>query len=1383
MSELRQKLTFDASQALKTLTKVSQNLDKASASLTKFGNAAQKANTQKISGKFNSLSRAVSNVKAKTKGGLGLKEASAEIQNAQAGLTKLSNGLKKSEQRATAASRAFKSLGSVAKFASGILIGQLAFRAVSSLIAGFEEAIASAIELSKAIGEIQTIAGGGIGSSEKVADDIRQISTALGTSTANIAEGYYQTLSNQVVEAGEAFEFLAETQKLATATVSSTSAAVQAASSIMNSYGERAGSVSDISDKLFKSVELGRLRLEEIGNIMGRVTPLASKLGVSIDELLASIVTMTRQGVKANTAITQMRAILLKLIKPGEDLQSLFTEWGVEDAEEAIRVYGGFEGVLRKIMEHTDGASSRTGELFDRVRALAGVLALNVENGDRYTETLREIEAASGAVDKAIGTLDRSIGRKYQKNVQELKNRWQELAESVIPFLNKTVRTLNVLFGAGSDKVDDYRKELKDLNDSLQRDDIADDYRKSLEQLDSEFEKSSKALANYTLEWNKLPDEIEAATNRMSSIVDVLGTDITESAGVLSEGLSKALSGGFKGLEKNAEEDLQSIDEMLKDHKEKLEVALAPEDKKLTTRYRQLVNNLNSTLSQLGEEAYGTKAFDELSSEAQSIYNEMLSLGRQARTEGEGIVLPSIENYANQIKEAINTKKDAYLQFQEALKSDAETRDVAKSALEKITDISTLRKDIADLVTKQESLIGEDAEKAEERLGNLRDRLEEIELTPTEKEIILNLPLEDIDEFLKQLEQGVKDFTARVPVEFTNVQEALQRELEGKAAKVEAELSESETAIVDELQNITSAFTPTALKDANSELEKEAKNQLNVQKEIRDATKDVKTAIEQQKLVEKLQPEKTAPSEIFSDSYADQYKALQAERSLIEMDDDPRTKARQKALDQHSEEITREIRTADKISDAYDALSTKIQSYAAYLEAYGKALPSDKVKELADEINQFPSEVLNDPAAKFLAEGLKNIEQVNSGLLETKKLTESLEGTEVSVNAPTYEEAQGIQRRREETRPSVGGLPSEEDIKLWDRVMNSSASATEEMNQNISSVSLPTPQAQFLATALLGASTNAKKLETELEETSNVDAKKPVEEFTRAVQNAPTLEGSLGNLSNFDTTSLDGLTTTLNTIDTTTSNISKNFTELKNIITPVGEASINIAEMATSLKGLPSTLTATTDAFTQLAPAFDVLKNKLENAFGSNMSKIIGNIKSIQTPLAQIPGLISQSVAASSALNQQAGTVTTSINRWPLTVQKIIPPIQAAITAMQRLKAAADAALQAASAATSSTSSARYGKYFASGGRGMDTIDAKLSKGEFVVNAQSARKFYSELVALNSGKQPVHREQGGPVTNVGDINVSVQGQETPRQTIREIAQGLRRELKRGTIKL
>lgn len=83
-------------------------------------------------------------------------------------------------------------------------------------------------------------------------------------------------------------------------------------------------------------------------------------------------------------------------------------------------------------------------------------------------------------------------------------------------------------------------------------------------------------------------------------------------------------------------------------------------------------------------------------------------------------------------------------------------------------------------------------------------------------------------------------------------------------------------------------------------------------------------------------------------------------------------------------------------------------------------------------------------------------------------------------------------------------------------------------------------------------------------------------------------------------------------------------------------------------------------------------------------------------------------------------------------------------------------------------------------GRGTDTVPAMLSPGEFVVNAKSASKFYSQLVAMNS---PRGYATGGSVTNVGDITVNLQSTGNTSVDATKIGRMLRQQIRRGALSL
>lgn len=85
---------------------------------------------------------------------------------------------------------------------------------------------------------------------------------------------------------------------------------------------------------------------------------------------------------------------------------------------------------------------------------------------------------------------------------------------------------------------------------------------------------------------------------------------------------------------------------------------------------------------------------------------------------------------------------------------------------------------------------------------------------------------------------------------------------------------------------------------------------------------------------------------------------------------------------------------------------------------------------------------------------------------------------------------------------------------------------------------------------------------------------------------------------------------------------------------------------------------------------------------------------------------------------------------------------------------------------------------------GPDNRMIRAKTGEFVVNPDSTRKFYSTLVAINRGDNPRGGgySSGGSVTNtIGTMNFHVSGAGSPEQTARVIMDKIRREQRRGNI--
>lgn len=117
----------------------------------------------------------------------------------------------------------------------------------------------------------------------------------------------------------------------------------------------------------------------------------------------------------------------------------------------------------------------------------------------------------------------------------------------------------------------------------------------------------------------------------------------------------------------------------------------------------------------------------------------------------------------------------------------------------------------------------------------------------------------------------------------------------------------------------------------------------------------------------------------------------------------------------------------------------------------------------------------------------------------------------------------------------------------------------------------------------------------------------------------------------------------------------------------------------------------------------------------------------------------------------------------------------------------AAAAQQAAAASASAQARFFGGSVFRNFGgdltRGQDQQLVAANAGEFFVNERSSNRFFSQLQAINAGQTPVFRDQGGPVTNIGDINVNVDARNSANVDGRQIARSINREIRRGSTTL
>lgn len=127
-------------------------------------------------------------------------------------------------------------------------------------------------------------------------------------------------------------EVLAETSNvldLATAAGEPLEDTIKTSTGLMRAWGDQAGSLRSIGDRLTTTFGDTRATLGGLSNVLSRTGPIAREYGVNLDELLALAGALADEFVTDEQAATAIRIALQRLAKPAGEARNILAELGV----------------------------------------------------------------------------------------------------------------------------------------------------------------------------------------------------------------------------------------------------------------------------------------------------------------------------------------------------------------------------------------------------------------------------------------------------------------------------------------------------------------------------------------------------------------------------------------------------------------------------------------------------------------------------------------------------------------------------------------------------------------------------------------------------------------------------------------------------------------------------------------------------------------------------------------------------------------------------------------------------------------------------------------------------------------------------------------------
>lgn len=232
--------------------------------------------------------------------------------------------------------------------------------------------------------------------------EMLNLGAVTGKTAKEIGEGYY-FIASSGAKGADGLKVLEASSKAAAAGLGETKVVADAVTSTLNAYQLSGDQATRVTDVLVAAVREGKGEASDFAGSLGRVLPIAAASGVSIEQVAASMATMTRTGLSADESATALRGTLAELERPGTAAQKALAGVGLtaDDLRQSIRERG-LLATLQELMQRTNGNVETLGVIIPNIRALTGVLSTAGAQAETYSATLQAMQEAHGSTQKAF---------------------------------------------------------------------------------------------------------------------------------------------------------------------------------------------------------------------------------------------------------------------------------------------------------------------------------------------------------------------------------------------------------------------------------------------------------------------------------------------------------------------------------------------------------------------------------------------------------------------------------------------------------------------------------------------------------------------------------------------------------------------------------------------------------------------------------------------------------------------------------------------------------------------------------------------------------------------------------------------------------------------
>ncbi len=339
---------------------------------------------------------------------------------------------------------------------------QLTMRFTVPVVAAGGAAVRMASQFDNSMRKTAATTSLGVEATDALRESVRAVGKEFGVSGKDAAEGLF-FIATPALNAAQTMEVLRESLKGAAVGLGEANVIANGAVGAMNAYAKSGLTASRAVEILAAGIKFGKFESQELIPVLGRLTGLASSMGISFESLIGTMSVLTLTGANTAEASTMISAAMSMMLGTTEEGEKLLGQFGLklEDLRRIAAGPQGLIGVFRKLDEATGGNVEQLETLFPNIRALRGVMIALSQDATIVDNAMRGVKDSVGFLDKAFAIFAAAPAFQMKKALAEVTDALIEVGNVLIPVVVPALRAV-------ADMVNNAAKAFSRLNPDTQ---------------------------------------------------------------------------------------------------------------------------------------------------------------------------------------------------------------------------------------------------------------------------------------------------------------------------------------------------------------------------------------------------------------------------------------------------------------------------------------------------------------------------------------------------------------------------------------------------------------------------------------------------------------------------------------------------------------------------------------------------------------------------------------------------------------------------------------------------------------------------------------------------------------------------------------------------